>query len=209
MRGDSYAKFSEDYDRRWARFSQRTRAEVLAQLPMPLTNARLLDVGCGTGTLIADILAQRPAVGAITGVDASASMLEKAAEQLSGVPRGSEVTLVERRVDALDFPAASFDVVVCANVFHYLTDPVATLRRLRAALAPDGLLVLEDYSKRGLIARYGEWVIRWYDPAHRRAYTLPEASGLVTAAGFSVTHQADFPIDRLWRGWIVTARQRG
>lgn len=206
MDRDTYAKFADHYDRRWARFSARSHARVLEQLPARLTGQRLLDVGCGTGSLIAAILAGHPAMAAITGVDVSASMLAKAAEKLAGTPRAGKVTLVRQRGDALDFPRASFDVVVCANTFHYFKHPAATLRELRGILTPGGTLILEDYSQRSPLARYGEWAIRRYDPLHRRAYALPEASRLVADAGFTIARQADFPIDLLWRGWIITGQ---
>ncbi len=207
MRRDPYARFAAHYDRRWADFTARTHAAVRAQLPASLADTRLLDVGCGTGTLIAGILADWPAVAAITGVDASASMLARAAAKLAATPRGGTVTLLEQRGEAPDLPPASFDIVLCANTFHYFIDPAATVRHLRTLLAPGGRLILEDYSKRGPLARYGEWAIRRYDPAHRRAYTLAEACRLVADAGLTIAHQADFRIDRLWRGWLVTGQR--
>lgn len=104
MRRDPYARFAEDYDRRWASFTARTHAEVRAQLPASLADKRLLDVGCGTSTLIASILVAWPAVAAITGVDASASMLARAAAKLAATPQGGKVILLEQRGDAPDLP---------------------------------------------------------------------------------------------------------
>lgn len=204
MGRDPYAKFAGDYDARWARFSERTHARVLARLPADLTGQRLLDVGCGTGTLIAKILARHPTVGAITGVDVSASMLARAWEQLAAGIGADKVALAQQRGAVPTFPSGMFDLVVCANTFHYFPEPAATLRALRGALRPHGLLILEDYAKRGPLARYFEWAIARYDPLHRRAYDLAEAEQLLAAAGFAPRDGAEFRVDAWWRGWVVT-----
>lgn len=60
MERDPYAKFAGDYDTRWARFTARTHAWVRARLPADLADKHILDLGCGTGTLIASILAGHP-----------------------------------------------------------------------------------------------------------------------------------------------------
>lgn len=207
MERDPYAKFAGDYDTRWARFTARTHAQVFARLPTDLANKHLLDLGCGTGTLIASILAEHPGVGSITGVDVSASMLARATATLAAHSGADKVSLVRQRGATPDFPAETFDVVVCANVFHYLPYPATTLQALHDALKPRGILVLEDYAKRGPLARYGEWAIRRYDPLHQRAYDLAEVVRLLTRARFTPRNGAEFRIDAVWRGWAVTGER--
>lgn len=207
MRGDRYAKFASGYDRHWVTFSARTHAQVLARLPRDLTGKRLLDLGCGTGNLTARLVAQHPAVAAITGVDPSASMLRRARARRITAAHAGQIAWVQQHPDALDFRLAAFDIVVCANTFHYFRDPVAMLRRIHRVLRPGGLLILEDYAKDGPLARYFEWAIRRYDPAHQRAYTLTEAEALLPLAGWPPTsYGAKFRINALWRGWIVAVR---
>ena len=74
MRRDPYQRFASGYDKTWARFSARTHAQVLAQLPQDCAGQRLLDLSCGTGSLIERILLAHPASGPIMGVDVSAGM---------------------------------------------------------------------------------------------------------------------------------------
>ncbi len=207
MERDPYAKFAGDYDTRWARFTARTHAHVLARLPADLADKHILDLGCGTGTLIASILMRHPGIGSITGIDVSASMLARATATLAARPGADKVSLVRQRGATPDFLAEAFDVVVCANVFHYFPYPATTLRALHGALKPRGVLILEDYAKRGPLARYGEWAIRRYDPAHRRAYDLAEVARLLTRARFTPRNGAEFRIDTLWRGWVVTGQR--
>ena len=96
---------------------------------------RILDAGCGAGPLFA-ALQERGAV--VTGIDASAGMLEQARKRL-----GDEVDL--RVVDLaapLPFPDNTFDDVTASLVLHYLEDWGPTLAELRRVLRPGGRLIV-------------------------------------------------------------------
>ncbi len=207
MRRDPYRKFAHGYDASWATFSARTHAQVLARLPQDCAGKRLLDLSCGTGSLIERILVAHPAIGAVIGVDVSAGMLRQARARLADRAGSHAVGLVQQRLRVLDFQTAAFDIVVCANAFHYFREPQTILREVARVLRPGGLLILEDYAKGGLLARYFEWAIRRYDPAHQRAYHLAEVTRQLALAGWPpATYAADFRIDPLWRGWILAVK---
>ena len=100
-----------------------------------VTGRRILDAGCGSGPLAA-ALRDRGAV--VTGVDASAGMLELARRRL-----GADVDLrVVDLADPLPFPDDSFDDVVASLVLHYLRDWGPTLTELRRVLKPGGRLIV-------------------------------------------------------------------
>jgi SAM-dependent methyltransferase len=93
---------------------------------------RLLDVGCGPGSLT-NLLATH--IAEAVGIDASAEMVDVAA-------RAAEANALFLRLRAEELPAnlGRFDVVTLAQSFHWFeTDEVA--RTLRAMLAPRGRLV--------------------------------------------------------------------
>ncbi|HEY2057114.1 MAG TPA: class I SAM-dependent methyltransferase, partial [Amycolatopsis sp.] len=95
---------------------------------------RILDAGCGSGPLFA-ALRDRGAV--VTGVDASAGMLELARRRL-----GTDTDLrVADLADPLPFPDGAFDDVVASLVLHYLEDWGPTLTELRRVLRPGGRLI--------------------------------------------------------------------
>ena len=109
----------------------------------------LLDVGCGTGTMLADVRRRRPA-WRLAGLDASAGMLAVARAKLAGA---ADVTLAEARLGApLPFPAA-FDVCTAFyDTFNHLPDAAAlagAFASAAAALRPGGLLVFDVTSRRG------------------------------------------------------------
>jgi ubiquinone/menaquinone biosynthesis C-methylase UbiE len=104
--------------------------------------ARVLDVGCGPGTITVDI-AQRVAPAAVVGIDREPDVLERAraAAKAGGV---ENVSFATGDVYALDFADASFDVVHAHQVLQHLTDPVAALREMRRVCAPGGTVAARD-----------------------------------------------------------------
>jgi ubiquinone/menaquinone biosynthesis C-methylase UbiE len=98
-------------------------------LPAPPTGQRLLDVGCGTGYHLAWARARGFAV---TGVDGSAEMLERAARLNPGIE------LQKADVESLPFEDGSFDAVVCIEVLRYLPDSQRCIGEMARVLRPGG-----------------------------------------------------------------------
>ncbi|MEE1926936.1 methyltransferase domain-containing protein [Streptomyces sp. TRM 70351] len=123
---------------RW-RTAENSAAYLLPRLRAGLA---LLDVGCGPGTITAE-LAARVAPGPVTAVDRSAEILDAARAQArrAGVPG---VRFLTGDVHALDFPDDSFDVVHAHQVLQHVGDPVAALREMRRVCRPGGLVAVRD-----------------------------------------------------------------
>jgi trans-aconitate 2-methyltransferase len=97
---------------------------------------RVLDLGCGTGRVTAEIAA-RVQRGGVVGVDRSAAMLETAGPWLrEHAPRA---TLVHADGAALPFHRA-FDAVFSGATFHWIHDHGALFRSIVQALKPGGRL---------------------------------------------------------------------
>jgi trans-aconitate methyltransferase len=97
----------------------------------------VLDAGCGTGRLTAELLDALPG-GRVVGADLSQNMLGSAREYL--LPRfGTRVSLVA--CDLLHLPfASSFDGIVSTAAFHWVLDHDRLFANLRQALVPGGWL---------------------------------------------------------------------
>jgi 2-polyprenyl-3-methyl-5-hydroxy-6-metoxy-1,4-benzoquinol methylase len=109
-----------------------TQERQIAQFLEPVAGRRILDVGTGTGRA-AIALARRGAI--VTGVDASAEMLDVAARRAreAGVAVGGAdagVTFLRGDAHRLDFPDRAFDAVVCLRVLMHTPDWRASLREL-------------------------------------------------------------------------------
>nr|WP_325194298.1 methyltransferase domain-containing protein [uncultured Oscillibacter sp.] len=99
---------------------------------------RVLDLGCGTGALTAQVLEQDPR-RQVTGLDLSEQMLAQARARL-----GDRVKLIQGDSECLPFPDGSFDVVYCCDSFHHYPDPAAVLAEVGRVLVPGGVFLLGD-----------------------------------------------------------------
>ncbi|MER7812890.1 class I SAM-dependent methyltransferase [Streptomyces sp900116325] len=102
----------------------------------------VLDVGCGPGTITAD-LAALVAPGRVTAVDTSREILDRAAEVAA--ERGLDnIEFTTADVHDLDFPDDSFDVVHAHQVLQHVGDPVQALREMRRVCRPGGIVAARD-----------------------------------------------------------------
>ena len=106
-------------------------------MPHLRAGVRLLDVGCGPGTITADF-ARRLAPDVVVGIDASAQVIAEAQRDHPGV------SFATGDVYRLDFPDASFDIVHAHQVLQHLADPVAALKEMRRVTAPGGIVAVRD-----------------------------------------------------------------
>ncbi|MFD6993262.1 class I SAM-dependent methyltransferase [Streptomyces sp. NPDC059943] len=121
----------------------RTAANSAAYLLPELRSGQdVLDVGCGPGTITAD-LAELVAPGTVTAVDAAADVLERAAETVAARDLDN-VRFAVADVHALDFPDDSFDVVHAHQVLQHVGDPVQALREMRRVCRPGGVVAARD-----------------------------------------------------------------
>ena len=97
----------------------------------------MLDAGCGTGRLTADLIEALPR-GRVVGVDLSQNMLNSAREHLAG-QFGGRVSLVA--CDFLHLPFEEvFDGIVSTAAFHWVLDHDALFAQLRRVLRRGGWL---------------------------------------------------------------------
>lgn len=119
--------------------------ETLIEVAAPAPGERVLDVGCGTGTLA---IAVKPRVGdgAVYGIDASPEMIEVAREKAARA--GSDVDFRVALIEAIPFPDASFDLVTSSLMLHHLPDElkVKGLSEVRRVLRPGGRFVAVDFA---------------------------------------------------------------
>jgi len=128
-------------------------------------DARLLDVGCGTGWL-ADHFAD------YTGLDGSPDAVASAAE------RGRDVRLHDV-AEPLPVEDASFDAVVMKDLLEHVPDPVALVREVRRVLRPGGRVFASSPDAQ-------RWV--WDDYTHRRPFTRKSFRLLFADQGLDVEH---------------------
>ncbi|MEV5598434.1 methyltransferase domain-containing protein [Streptomyces sp. NPDC052496] len=121
-------------------------ADVLADGLPP--DARLLDIGCGTGGPALH-LARRTG-GRVTGITVSRAQLARCGERLSAAAdlRG-RVDFAYGDVLRLDHADNSYDAAWSIDCFPHLADRPAALREVRRVLRPGGRLLMTEFALRG------------------------------------------------------------
>lgn len=145
------AKYTHGHHESVLRSHQRRTAEDSAAYLLPHLEPGLavLDIGCGPGTITAD-LAVRVAPGTVLAVDRSADVLDVARAE-SRRRNLSNVTFATADVHQLDFPDDAFDVVHAHQVLQHVPDPVRALREMRRVCRPGGIVAARDADYAGFI----------------------------------------------------------
>lgn len=151
---DRVAGRYEHFRELWLKLAGRTaEGAMMADLGAALRpGVRVLDAGCGTGTVSRKVRELEPEAE-LTLVDLSPAMLERAADLAGGRVLGT--------VMDLPFPDDRFDVVVSAWVIETVPDPMRAVREYLRVLAPTGLVLYTFCSlPRGWVSRAGSAWLR-------------------------------------------------
>jgi len=188
-------------------------------LPRLQSGQQLLDVGCGPGTLTAD-LARLVAPGRVTALEQSADALGLAREEIAARGIDNVDFMVGDVHDLLDIPDDAYDVVHAHQVLQHVADPVRALREMRRVCRPGGVVAVRDSDYGGFvwspaIPELAEW-LSLYKRLARTAGGEPEAGRWLLA----LTHEVGFsevvatsstwcfatPEDRGWWGGLWAER---
>lgn len=145
----------------WPKWQQATLPRIQGK--------RVLEVGCGTGSLLTEILKRGYQA---YGVDASPRMVAQARKKL--LAAGYTGRVIESRIQKLPFPDNSFETVISTFPTEYIIDPAA-LNEIQRVLYPGGRLVIVDMANLkpfNLPAKILIWVYRVF-----LGYGRPGASG--------------------------------
>jgi SAM-dependent methyltransferase len=128
----SFEVAADAYDRYMGRYSRLLSAQ-LADVAEIRAGQRALDVGCGPGALVGELVA-RLGPSAVVAVDPSESFVEAARHRYPG----AEVRVAS--AEGLPFPERSFDAALAQLVVHFMTDPVAGLAEMARVTRPGGVV---------------------------------------------------------------------
>src|SRR5207244_2469594 len=127
-----FAVGADAYDRFMGRYSVPLAPE-LADFAQIVTGQRVLDVGCGTGALTAELV-RRVGPAAVSAVDPSEPFVTAARERHSGVG------VLRATAEQLPYGDESFDAVLAQLVVHFMADPVAGLREMARVARKHGVV---------------------------------------------------------------------
>ena len=139
---------------------------------------RILDVGCGSGKLLATL---REHGWEVYGVDFSPVAVEYAKSQ-----DGLNVRL--GNLFQAGYQDEFFDVVMFNHSLEHIYNPLETLKEAHRIMKPSGLLLISIPNAGSLEAKlFGKWWVHWDTPRHLYHFTKRTMTKLVTCAGFRLT----------------------
>ena len=186
-----YGRLAADYDRRWSSYLEASLRETRKRLDLG-SGLSVLDVGCGTGTLLKDLSLSAPSLH-LVGVDPTVEML-----QVARISLGDRVMLVESYAEQLPLATQTFDAVVSMSTLHYFTDPAGALKEMARVLRPGGQVVVTDWCADYLLCRCSEPLIRVLHPVSFRTYRQAELKDLLIESGFTGIRIDRYKINWFW-----------
>lgn len=125
--------------------ARRVRSTTLDRAGV-VPGARVLDVGCGTGTLTLEAKRRCGADARVHGLDVSVEMIARA--RAKAVEAGLDVALDVASAEALPVADGSCDVVLCSLALHHLrrSQRRTAVAEMLRVLAPGGRLVVVELS---------------------------------------------------------------
>jgi SAM-dependent methyltransferase len=196
----------DDWDCHWDQYAESAacnpaqslrRKTIRALLSLGNRPARVLDIGCGQGDLIAELRAAYPAVE-LRGIDYSDAGIQVARRKVPGA------TFLRRDLLEPGEPAPELrqwaSHAVCSEVLEHVDDPRTLLQNAAAYLAPGCRLVVTVPG--GPMSAFDHHI------GHRKHFSIEALKSLLTDSGFTAVRAfgAGFPFFNLYRLVVI---QRG
>lgn len=198
--GTSAFDYDTGWDTKWddmKKYGPMSRhvRRIIRKLIRPLTFRSVMDVGCGQGSLLLELMREFPDLEP-NGTDISTAAVELARKK---VPRG-EFHVIDLVTDHVD---RRFDLVICSEVVEHIEDDVSAMRNLHAMTG--GHLLINTVQGRMRSFEAGE-------VGHVRNYARGELAGKLESVGFEVVRTVDwgFPFySPLYRDFLEFTGSKG
>lgn len=138
---------SERYLTNW-RYSIRIRAETISEFVKGCEYSRILDIGCGDGSISIPLVR---AQSQLTLLDISGAMLANARRQIPpDLVRNVELVNEDFLTAAL---TPGYDLILCIGVLAHVSSPQATVAKIGSLLSPGGCVIAESTDAHHLVTR--------------------------------------------------------
>lgn len=163
-------------------------------------SARVLELGCGIGTLWLENIDRFPADWDVTLSDFSKGMLDRARQNLAGT--GFKFTCQVADANNIPFAAEQFDAVIANHMLYYVEDKPRAYAGIRRVLKPGGRLYAATNGKKHMQELVA--LVRTFDPSIPFAGGTIESFTLETGAQEIAEWFSDVELRRYPDGLVVT-----
>jgi ubiquinone/menaquinone biosynthesis C-methylase UbiE len=179
-------------------------SEILLHYAAPQPGDRVLDVACGTGVVTRQAAMMVGPQGRVAGIDLDPAMLQVA--QSLTQSKGPPIEWRQANAEALPYPDASFDLVLCQHGVQFFGNRAAAAAEMRRVLVPSGRVAINvhrAFEHNSVYKFFNDSLTRHLGtPALARSFSFGDAGALhalLHDAGFreievvEASHNAIFP----------------
>lgn len=189
-----YDSLAARYEIRWKKYIGRTVDATLRRARIKAGD-RAIDVGCGTGALLRELLARRIRA---CGADISIGMLAHADSSV----------VVAGDAENLPFRSGTFDVAFSASSLHFWPQPLRGLEEIRRVLRRGGQVVITDWCDDYFACRACNAYLRFREPTHHKIFSRSECVAMLEQSGFRVLRIDRYKISWIWGLMTAVAELR-
>lgn len=144
---NSVAEEDQLYPTGTDKFSPSGPTEKIIEYVKSNDKKRILDIGCGMGTTLIQLLNEFPAGTSFIGIDFSEKMIERAREKSSTLPEElrKKIGFFVSDSQALPYMDKQFDLIYSECVFNLIPDREKAMKEVSRLLAPGGIFIYTDF----------------------------------------------------------------
>jgi len=143
-----YARHYENINSETSYPSLYLRHQYVLKMLDPIKNGKALDIGCGSGAMVRDLLNRGYDVVA---ADISKDMLNATRNTVKTHPRAAHVRYSIQDIEKLSFASETFDLIICTGVIEYLKSDDNALGELARVLKPNSIALISTQNKVSLV----------------------------------------------------------
>ncbi|MED3854308.1 methyltransferase domain-containing protein [Priestia megaterium] len=183
----------------------------------------VLDLGCGTGAITRGIAEAVGPKGCVVGIDSNPNLIEKARQNYGETPG---LTFETGDIYNLTYEG-DFDIVTCARVLIWLSDPLKALQMMKSAAKIGGRILVVDYNHEKIsweptppssMTSFYSTYLKWRSDAGMNngiaddlAHMFREIGiqDIIVTSQHEVSNRTDFNFETKIGIWADTASSRG
>ena len=179
--------------------------EILSEMASHNTGD-VLDIGCATAYLLRKHLATQPGIKGL-GVDIAPNMLKVASEysEQANIDNIHFIADDWEIMDTEEIQLSNLGTIICANAFHYFSDPQAATNKMASLLKKgDTLYILERDKSKSLMTLFWDILHRTIIKDHVVFYDRNMLTTILHNAGFENIKVCKHLKRYLWKGKLFT-----
>jgi len=155
--------------------------------------SKILDLGCGTGGLVASLSPLIEKYGEIIGVDISPKMIEVAIKNNKHYNKDKNIRFVVSGAEKLPFQDSYFNLVFCLNSFHHYFNQRDAINEICRIMAPDSFFILLDAFSDNPIRKLWGLVLKFlFNEPYAKYHTKSSLNDLFNKSNMQLLKQERF-----------------